>query len=58
MTLLHILPDGPDELASRIIAVQALEREVRVIDLSEGAASYDELVDAIFSADWVTSWTR
>ena len=56
MKILHILNDGPDALADRIISVQSKEHEVRVIDLSRKELSYEAVVDAIFSHDKVISW--
>jgi len=56
MKILHILNDGPDILASEIIAIQARDQEVSVIDLSKGELSYERIVDEIFSAARVISW--
>ncbi len=56
MKILHILNDGPGALSDKIIAVQSKEHEVKVIDLSKKDASYDSIVDAIFSHDRVISW--
>lgn len=56
MKILHILNDGPDRLSAEFIALQSKDHEVAVIDLSKGDASYEMLVDEIFSADRVVSW--
>lgn len=56
MTILHILSDGPTDLSERIIPVQAKEHDVRVIDLTKKEASYESIVDDIFSSDRVMSW--
>jgi hypothetical protein len=54
--ILHILNDGPTRLSDRIIGVQAEEHEVKVVDLQKKDASYESLVDDIFSYDRVISW--
>lgn len=57
--MLHILFDGPDELATRMINEQhasGMALEIKVIDMSAGEATADELVDEIFLADKVFSW--
>jgi NADH dehydrogenase FAD-containing subunit len=54
--ILHILNDGPEASAERIINVQAKEHEVKVIDLSEKEISYENIIDDIFSYDRVISW--
>lgn len=56
MKILHILNDGPTKLSDEIIKAQAKENEVKVIDLSKKAESYENVVDAIFSHDKVVSW--
>jgi hypothetical protein len=56
MKLLHILADGPAELPAQIIEAQSVDNEIEVIDLSQGAISYDAVIDAIFSCDKVVSW--
>lgn len=56
MKILHILNDGPTSLSDQIIGVELKEHEVRVIDLSKGGVSYDDIVEAIFSNDKVVSW--
>jgi hypothetical protein len=56
MKTLHILGDGPNKLADEVISVHAKEHEVKVVDLSKGAISYDTLVDDIFAYDKVFSW--
>lgn len=56
MKILHLLSDGPDSLAGRIIAAQERAHEVSVIDLSLGTVSYEGLVDEIAACDLVISW--
>jgi hypothetical protein len=56
MKILHILNDGPAQLSDQIISVQAKENQVKVIDLSKKQASYESIVDDIFSYDKVISW--
>jgi hypothetical protein len=56
MNILHILNDGPSGLSDRIISIQKQEFAVKVVDLSGGNVSYDELVDDIFAFDRVISW--
>lgn len=56
MKILHILNEGPSKLSSEIIDVQAEEHEVKVIDLSKNEASYEGIIDDIFSYDRVISW--
>ena len=54
--VLHILNDGPDAQAERIIAAQAKDHRVEVVDLTAAKVSYDQLVDRIFACDRVISW--
>lgn len=56
MKILHILNDGPAKLSGDIISVQSKDNEVKVIDLSRKEASYESIVDDIFSYDRVVSW--
>lgn len=56
MKILHILSDGPAPMTDQIIKVQAQEHEVKTVDLSKKTASYDSIVDDIFSYDRVISW--
>ena len=56
MKVLHILNDGPTKLSDQIIAVQAKDNEVKVINLSKKEASYGSIIDDIFSHDRVISW--
>lgn len=56
MKILHILGDGPNKLANEIISVHIKEHEVKVVDLSKGAISYDALVEDVFAYDRVFSW--
>ena len=55
MKILHILNDGPTDLSAKIIETQSKEHEVKVIELSK-KASYESLIDEIFSHDKVVSW--
>jgi len=56
MKILHILNDGPSKLSDEIISVQSKENEVKVINLGKKEASYESIVDDIFSYDRVVSW--
>lgn len=56
MKILHILNDGPNKLADQIIGIQFKDHEVKVIDLSKGGLSYENIVDDIFAYDKVVSW--
>jgi len=56
MKILHILNDGPDKLSDQIISVQKKDNEVKIINLSKKEASYESIVDDIFSYDKVVSW--
>jgi hypothetical protein len=56
MKILHLLNDGPSKLSDQIIAVQKQDHEIKVIDLSKKEASYESIVDDIFSYDRVVSW--
>lgn len=56
MKILHILNDGPDQLADQMISVQSKDNDVKIIDLSKKEASYESIVDDIFSYDKVISW--
>ena len=56
MKILHILNDGPDDDAMLIIGEHKKEHEVEIVDLSQKAMSYDDLVDKIEQCDKVISW--
>ena len=56
MKILHLLSDGPEATASRIIAAHAKEHQVKVIDLGAHEISYEDLVDEIFAHDKVICW--
>ncbi len=56
MKILHILNDGPTKLSDQIISAQSKDNEVKVIDLSRKNASYESIIDDIFSYDRVISW--
>lgn len=56
MKILHILNDGPAKLSDQIINEQKKEHEIKVIDLTKKEASYESIVDDIFSYDKVISW--
>jgi hypothetical protein len=55
MKILHILNDGPSDSSAKIIETQSKEHEVKVVELSK-KASYESLIDEIFSHDKVVSW--
>lgn len=55
--ILHILFDGPDDMATRIMREQSASgMSLKVMDMSAGDLSSDDLVDEIFLADKVFSW--
>jgi len=57
--ILHILFDGPDDLAARIIRQQSgpgTGLDVRVVDMSADEVKAGELLEEIFAADKVLSW--
>ncbi|MEW6109366.1 MAG: hypothetical protein AB1632_09415 [Nitrospirota bacterium] len=56
MKILHILNDGPTKLSDQVISVQSTDNEIKVVDLSKKEASYESIVDDIFSYDRVISW--
>lgn len=56
MKILHILKDGPTALSDQVINVQSKDNSVKIIDLSKKTASYESIVDDIFSHDRVVSW--
>ncbi|MEO5804381.1 MAG: hypothetical protein ABIR24_12715 [Verrucomicrobiota bacterium] len=57
-TLLHILTQPDDALASEIIAKQKSkpENKIEVVDLTQADADYKKLLEKIFSADSVQVW--
>lgn len=56
MKILHILNDGPSQMAADIITIQAKEHEIKIADLSKKDVSYESIVDNIFACDRVISW--
>ena len=56
--LLHILTMPDDNLAETVINShrQLQDREVMVVDLTDGAPDYDALLEEIFAADSVQVW--
>jgi len=56
MKILHILNDGTKQLASIVIEAHSKSHQVKVIDLSQGAVSYDAIIKEIFACDKVISW--
>jgi len=56
MKILHILNDGSEKLSAQVIDIQSKNHEVKVIDLPKKEASYESIVDDIFSHDKVISW--
>lgn len=56
MIVLHLFAEKPSAQAKRIMDSQSKNHEIRTIQLREGAVSYEEVVDEIFSADKVISW--
>jgi hypothetical protein len=51
-----MLADGPTDLSTRIIEIQGKDNEIKVIDLSKKDASYEDVIEEIFSSDKVISW--
>ena len=56
MKILHILNDGPTDLSSKIIEVQSIDNEVRVVNLAKKEMTYEAIIDEIFASDRVISW--
>jgi hypothetical protein len=56
MKILHIINDRPSDLSDTIIALQAKEHEVKVVEMSKKDRSYESIIDDIFSHDRVISW--
>lgn len=56
MKVIHILSDGPTKLSDQIINEQKKDNDVKIVDLSKKTASYESIVDDIFSYDRVISW--
>ena len=56
MKVLHLIKNKPDDGVTKIIEAHRAGHDVKVIDLSKGEASYEEIVDKIFSSDRVISW--
>ena len=56
MKILHILNDGTSTLSERIISVQSEDNEIKIIDLQKKEASYEDIIDDIFSNERVISW--
>lgn len=56
MKILHILNDGHTKLSDQIIKEQSKNNQVKIIDLSKKEASYDSIINEIFSNDRVVSW--
>jgi hypothetical protein len=56
MKILHILNDGASKLSEKVINIQSEEHEIKIIDLQNKEAAYDDIVDEIFSNERVVSW--
>lgn len=56
MKILHIFNDGPDDGAMLIVEEHKKKHEVEIVDLSQKAMSYDDLIDRIEQCDKVVSW--
>ncbi len=56
MKVLHLLKDGQTKLSGSVIAVQSKDNQVKVIDMTKKEASYEAIVDEIFSNDKVICW--
>jgi hypothetical protein len=57
-TLLHILTESNDALASDIVAKQKAhpENKIEIVDLTKGEPDYKNLLEKIFVADSVQVW--
>lgn len=56
MKILHIINNGSSDLARQIIETQSKDNDVKVIELAGKEASYESIIDDIFSYDRVVSW--
>jgi len=56
MRILHILKKAPDASTKKIIDIQAIENEVKTIELYRGGVTYDRLVADVFASDKVFCW--
>jgi hypothetical protein len=56
MKVLHLLTDGPTDVSTKIIEGQSAGNDIKVIDMSKKEASYEDIIDEIFSRDRVISW--
>ena len=56
MKILHILKTAPDESTQKIIELQSRGNDAKIIDLTKGGVSYDELVADVFRYDKVFCW--
>lgn len=57
-TILHLVTKPQDDLTREVMANQRTlpETRVEVVDISEGAADYGAVVEAIFAADSIHVW--
>jgi len=59
VTILHILFDGPDDLAARMMDGQRESGfSLKVVDMSRGDVDAHDLVEMIFESGKVFSWHR
>jgi len=56
MKILHIMKKAPDASTNKIIEVQAVGNQSKVIDLTKGGIAYDKLVADVFASDKVFCW--
>ncbi|MHB8846485.1 MAG: hypothetical protein ACYC7L_17255 [Nitrospirota bacterium] len=56
MKILYILRAAPDASTKKIMEAQSVGNETTIVDLAEGAVSYDKLVADVFSHDKVFCW--
>lgn len=56
MKILHVLKTTPDASTKKIIELQSAGNQVKTVELSRGAVSYDKLVADVFAHDKVFCW--
>ena len=56
MKILNILSNGQTKFSDDMISVQTKDNEVKIVDLTKKDATYESIVDDIFSFDKVISW--
>ena len=56
MKILHIFNDASSDLSNKIIDLQSVGNEIKIIELWDENKSYEAIVDDIFACDRVVSW--